>query len=107
MGRTGLAGRGLLGKWGPNHAADPIVTRFNPLSSKLQFVAIKRKDTGEWALPGGLVGAAERGRRLGRCLGLRQRRAWRRSAKRRWQSGGGKKGDFQGQRKAHGDIGGF
>jgi hypothetical protein len=26
-GRTGLAGRGLLGRWGPNHAADPIVTR--------------------------------------------------------------------------------
>jgi hypothetical protein len=27
VGRTGLAGRGILGKWGPNHAADPIVTR--------------------------------------------------------------------------------
>lgn len=26
-GRTGLSGRGLLGRWGPNHAADPIVTR--------------------------------------------------------------------------------
>lgn len=26
-GRTGLQGRGLLGRWGPNHAADPIVTR--------------------------------------------------------------------------------
>ena len=26
-GRTGMCGRGLLGKWGPNHAADPIVTR--------------------------------------------------------------------------------
>ena len=25
-GRTGVIGRGLLGKWGPNHAADPIVT---------------------------------------------------------------------------------
>lgn len=28
MGRTGLVGRGLLGRWGPNHAADPIVTRW-------------------------------------------------------------------------------
>lgn len=28
MGRTGLRGRGLLGRWGPNHAADPIVTRW-------------------------------------------------------------------------------
>ena len=27
-GRTGLRGRGTLGKWGPNHAADPVVTRF-------------------------------------------------------------------------------
>lgn len=27
IGRTGLIGRGLLGRWGPNHAADPIVTR--------------------------------------------------------------------------------
>ena len=27
MGRTGMVGRGLLGKWGPNHAVDPIVTR--------------------------------------------------------------------------------
>lgn len=28
IGRTGLQGRGLLGRWGPNHAADPIVTRW-------------------------------------------------------------------------------
>ena len=27
VGRTGLRGRGLLGRWGPNHAADPVVTR--------------------------------------------------------------------------------
>ncbi|VDO54386.1 unnamed protein product [Schistosoma margrebowiei] len=26
-GRTGITGRGVLGRWGPNHAADPIVTR--------------------------------------------------------------------------------
>ena len=25
-GRTGMVGRGLLGKYGPNHAADPVVT---------------------------------------------------------------------------------
>lgn len=28
IGRTGLRGRGLLGRWGPNHAADPIITRW-------------------------------------------------------------------------------
>ena len=27
VGRTGIKGRGLLGRWGVNHAADPIVTR--------------------------------------------------------------------------------
>ncbi|XP_078414681.1 ADP-ribose pyrophosphatase, mitochondrial-like isoform X2 [Cetorhinus maximus] len=70
MGRTGIASRGLLGKWGPNHAADPIVTRWkreagekviHELSGKpiLQFVAIKRKDCGEWAIPGGMVDDGE------------------------------------------------
>ena len=33
---TGISGRGLLGKWGPNHAADPIVTQINPATFKLQ-----------------------------------------------------------------------
>jgi hypothetical protein len=28
MGRTGVCERGQLGKWGVNHAADPIVTRY-------------------------------------------------------------------------------
>lgn len=28
FGRTGIIGRGLLGRWGPNHAADPIVTKW-------------------------------------------------------------------------------
>ena len=23
-----MIGRGLLGRWGPNHAADPLVTRY-------------------------------------------------------------------------------
>jgi len=67
VGRTGMCGRGLLGKWGPNHAADPIVTRWKTdgngatirhESSKkpiLQFVCIQRKDSGEWAIPGGMV----------------------------------------------------
>eukprot|EP00128_Syssomonas_multiformis_P004839 Colp12_sorted_trinity150504_noHs@28529 len=51
-GRTGLKGRGLLGRWGPNHAADPIVSRWKKDSSGnkvlkdgkpvLQFVAIER-----------------------------------------------------------------
>jgi hypothetical protein len=35
-GRTGLRGRGLLGQWGPNHAANPIVTRREPLTGTMQ-----------------------------------------------------------------------
>lgn len=72
IGRTGICGRGLLGKWGPNHAADPVVTRWkldedgkkvkNPKTKKkiLQFVCIKRKDTGEWAIPGGMCDPGEK-----------------------------------------------
>ena len=53
-GRTGVRGRGLLGKWGPNHAADPIVTRYHPQTGKLQVVAVLREDTGQFAVPGGM-----------------------------------------------------
>ena len=50
----------MLGKWGPNRAADPIVTRWKPGDKrKLQIVAIQRGDTGVWALPGGMVDAGE------------------------------------------------
>lgn len=66
MGRTGLRGRGVLGRWGPNHAGDPIVTRWKKDDGKqpvidaktkrpvLQFVAILRRDTNLWAIPGRL-----------------------------------------------------
>jgi len=57
--RTGMGGRGKLGKWGPNHAADPIVIRYNRTRLLLEFVAIKRQDNGQWAIPGGMVDAGE------------------------------------------------
>ncbi|XP_022117805.2 ADP-ribose pyrophosphatase, mitochondrial [Pieris rapae] len=63
VGRTGITGRGVLGRWGPNHAADPVVTRWKLDHSNrqiLQFIAIKRRDTGEWALPGGMVDPGEK-----------------------------------------------
>lgn len=60
QGRTGVEGRGLLGKWGPNFAADPIITRNNPETGSPELLAIKRKDTGEYALPGGMVDAGEK-----------------------------------------------
>lgn len=63
FGRTGTSGRGLLGKWGPNHAADPIVMRAQPAggagAGEYEMVAIKRRDTGQWAIPGGMVDEGE------------------------------------------------
>lgn len=69
-GRTGMTGQGLLGRFGPNHAADPLVTRWKKDEAGnrvkdaqghdvLEFVAIKRGDTGEWAIPGGMVEAGD------------------------------------------------
>eukprot|EP00054_Salpingoeca_dolichothecata_P021143 m.134737 g.134737 ORF g.134737 m.134737 type:complete len:299 (+) comp23883_c0_seq2:48-944(+) len=65
-GRTGLRERGLLGRYGVNHAVDPIVSRWRRLEDGslvhaddgrpiFEFVAIRRKDTGDWAIPGGFV----------------------------------------------------
>ena len=71
-GRTGVVGRGVLGKWGPNHAADPVVTRWSTAENGarkmeedtgrpvLEFVCIQRRDTGVWAIPGGMVDPGER-----------------------------------------------
>lgn len=52
----------MLGRYGPNHAGDPVVTRWKrtdageiyKIDNKpvLQFVAIYRADTNEWAIPG-------------------------------------------------------
>lgn len=70
-GRTGIKGRGVLGRWGPNHAADPIVSRWRrsdggeiikDLSTGkniLQMCIIQRQDCGEFALPGGMVDPGE------------------------------------------------
>lgn len=70
VGRTGATGRGCLGRWGPNHAGDPIVTRWKRDDNNkkvkgadgkpiLQFVAVQRTDNLEWALPGGMVNPGE------------------------------------------------
>lgn len=53
-GATGISGRGALGLWGPNHAADTIVTRVGK-QGNTEVLLIQRKDTGQWALPGGMV----------------------------------------------------
>ena len=57
-GRTGITGRGLLGKWGANFAADPIITCTSDVG-EMKLLVIRRVDTGEWALPGGMVDKGE------------------------------------------------
>lgn len=54
MGRTGIMGRGLLGKWGPNLAVDPMITRHNPETGVLELLIIQRR-SGAWGFPGGFV----------------------------------------------------
>lgn len=57
-GRTGICGRGLLGKWGPNQAADALLTRVNPHHGMLEVLLIQRGN-GEWAIPGGMLDSGE------------------------------------------------
>lgn len=52
-GRTGIQGRGDLWNWGPNHAADPILTREN--DNVIEILLIRRDDNNQYALPGGMV----------------------------------------------------
>lgn len=56
-GRTGYAGLGSCSFYGPNFAADPIVTRDTEHGPEV--LLIKRGDTGEWAIPGGKIDAGE------------------------------------------------
>lgn len=58
-GRTGLIGRGMLGKYGPNHAVDALVTSTNE-NGDVEVFCIQRADTGEWALVGGMIDLHEK-----------------------------------------------
>ncbi len=58
LGKTGFTGRGELGLWGPNPAADPVVFRVN--QGQLQVLLVERSDAeGEFAIPGGMVDPAD------------------------------------------------
>jgi len=57
-GRTGISGRGGLYLWGPNHAADLLLTRFNTTTQSLEALLIQRK-SGQWAIPGGMIDPGE------------------------------------------------
>lgn len=60
-GRTDKCLRGVLGRWGPNHAVDPIVTKWKDDAGHkiLSVVLIRRQKDGSWALPGGFVDEGE------------------------------------------------
>jgi ADP-ribose pyrophosphatase len=55
FGRTGLAGRGVLGKWGANFAVDGLITTIHPETGTFQVLTIVRQDSGEMAFPGGMA----------------------------------------------------
>ena len=58
---TGVHGRGCLGKYGPNYAADPIISRFNLVTRIIEFALIQRNETpATWAIPGGMVDPGEK-----------------------------------------------
>ncbi|MBI5498491.1 MAG: NUDIX domain-containing protein [Deltaproteobacteria bacterium] len=65
MGRTGLAGRGKLGRWGENRAADPVVLLLD--GGALHAVLIERalpvvvggQERYPWAIPGGMADDGE------------------------------------------------
>ncbi|RXM32084.1 Transient receptor potential cation channel subfamily M member 2 [Acipenser ruthenus] len=69
VGRTGLEGKGKLYWLGPNHALDPVITRWKRSSDDsvsktgtkkvLEFFAIKRKKYELWAFPGGVLQLGE------------------------------------------------
>ena len=60
-GKTGICGRGMLGRYGPNHAADCIVTRFHPLTNKPQAIVVDRVDGDKSSIawPAGMVEPGE------------------------------------------------
>lgn len=56
MGRTGVVGRGALLRWGPNHVAQPLITRLRREASGknvLEFVGVLDSETKMWTLPMG------------------------------------------------------
>lgn len=57
-GKTGLKGRGVLGRFGPNQAADAIVVRVHPVSKQTQVLVVERVDGDDAsckAWPAGMV----------------------------------------------------
>jgi len=54
-GRTGIAGRGLLGRWGPNTAVAAVITRENSSGDRVDILLGRRSGVTEYCLPQGFV----------------------------------------------------
>ena len=69
VGRTGVKGRGTLARWGPNQAADPIITRYeqarNGRSRWRGGVPARRREGPSLPSGGGVDVPARRGPRSG------------------------------------------
>lgn len=59
VGRTGISGRGILGKWGANQAVDTVILTIHPTSGLLCFLSVLRTDNNMWAITGGMVDGGE------------------------------------------------
>jgi ADP-ribose pyrophosphatase len=71
-GRTGIRGRGALGAWGGNQAADVLLSRINPGSLLLELLLVIRGDTGLPAPPGGFCSHSDGGVRYSGSRELRE-----------------------------------
>ena len=58
-GRTGIAGRGLLGLWGPNPAVAAIITRPTADASSVEILVGRQVDDGQLRLPKGFIARDE------------------------------------------------
>lgn len=57
---TGIGGRGLLEKWGPNHTSDPIIITYDSSRNIKQLLVIENKNTPVvYTLPSGMQDSCE------------------------------------------------
>lgn len=59
IGPTGLAGRGDLWLWGPNHSVNVVITRPTRSADGIEFLSILRSDVRLWSVIGGFVDATD------------------------------------------------
>lgn len=60
-GRTGIAGRGLLGRWGPSSMVGAVVVRAGATLGELDILLGRIGEGGEFSLPKGFVASNETG----------------------------------------------